>query len=286
MTKRIIAMALVVVFAAFALASCDGDTPATTAPATKPATTPTAPGTTPVAPGTTPVAPGTTPVVPGTTPSVTPDPTTPDDPADPFDYFGGYEKMFETAAFYSGAPFEAWPFAGNNEWAPCAFFQSCINIDGVTDGNYTENLGTDDYEYTWKWYYHNVNDEFATMDDLTGPFTSPTETFYAWGNAEDRVIYRLQVGSAPEGDMCKDLVVGETYMFLIALYKGDDCVGFAYIAEVWSAKHNAMYQAYNYTWTTHNRADGYTTGVFELTDADWAKYAEFGFDSTGAYVGA
>lgn len=301
MTKRIIALALVAVFACLALVSCNNETPATTpagttaAPATKPAGTTSAPATTPA--GTT-VAPATTPATPATTPDptdpvVTPDPTdtvvtpdvtpTPTEPAvyDMFARFGGIEKIFAEGSFY-GTAFETWPFADNGSWCARAFFQSCVVI-GANDGDFTQNLGTDDYEYTWKFFYHDAEVYPESDADIKGPYTAPTETFYKFDNGN--VIYRLQVGSAPEGDMCEELEVGKTYMFIVALYKGDTCVGFTYISQLWDARYDAYHELYKDFWTQHNRADGYGTGMQTVTSADEQKATELGFNEKGEYVG-
>ena len=130
MTKRIIALALVAVFACFALASCTETTPATTTPATKapataPAGTTTAPATTPAGDAT--VAPETTPAGDVT---VAPETTPADDPAGDYDMFeqwGGIDKMFFTTSVY-GKGFEVWPFNDNGSWCARAFFQATITL--------------------------------------------------------------------------------------------------------------------------------------------------------------
>ena len=286
MTKRIIALALVAVFACFALASCTETTPATTTPATKePATT--APAGTTTAPATTPadptVVPGTTPadptVVPGTTPA--------DEPTDydMFEQWGGIDKMFFTTSVY-GKGFEVWPFNDNGSWCARAFFQATITL-GEADGIYTQNVGTDDYEYTWKWFYHDaevvIDSKEAFDANVKGPFTTPIETFYDFGNGN--VIYRPIVGSAPEGDMCGQLEAGKAYFFVIAIYKGEDCVGFAYPSISWTEELDAAHEVYTNFWSTRDRADGYASGMQTLTDADIQFALSKGFDENGTYTG-
>ena len=272
MTKRILAMALVVVFACLALASCGEKTPATTTPATKaPATTP---ATTPDATATTPDNGG----------DETPVPT---EPAgwDMFEQFGGIDKLYSSGHFY-GTAFETWPFEDNGTWCARAFFQSCVIIN-KEDGNFKENLGTDDYEYTFKWYWHDAEITPEKQEDLKGPFTSPIETCYDFDSAADdaNVIYRLQVGSAPEGDMCKDLVRDGTYMFLIAVYKGDTCLGFVYTSQVWTPLYDSYYKVYNKFWTAHDRSEGYASGMQTVTAADIQDAADNGFDEKGNFNG-
>ena len=287
MTKRILALALVAVFACLALASCSETTPATTTPATKvPATT--APAGTTTAPETT-----TTPAT-STAPETTVDggdetaePTDDNggDAYDMFAQFGGIEKLYSTGSFY-GTAFETWPFEDNGSWCERAFFQSCVIIN-KTDANLTANLGTDDYEYTFKWYWHDAEVTPEKAEDLKGPYTSPIETCYDFdsGSEESNVIYRLQVGSAPEGDMCADFEVDGTYMFLVAVYKGDTCLGFTYMSQVWNSRYDAYHTVYNKFWTAHDRAEGYASGMQTVTAADIQDAADVGFDEKGNFAG-
>jgi hypothetical protein len=287
MTKRILAMALVVVFACLALASCD-KAPATTTPATETPKTE-APATTKPAdktdvPATTPNNGGDETAVPTEPNGETPVPT---EPAgwDMFEQFGGIDKLYSSGHFY-GTAFETWPFEDNGTWCARAFFQSCVIIN-KEDGNFKENLGTDDYEYTFKWYWHDAEITPEKQEDLKGPFTSPIETCYDFDSAADdaNVIYRLQVGSAPEGDMCKDLVRDGTYMFLIAVYKGDTCLGFVYTSQVWTPLYDSYYKVYNNFWTAHDRSEGYASGMQTVTAADIQDAADNGFDEKGAFSG-
>ena len=84
--------------------------------------------------------------------------------------------------------------------------------------------------------------------------------------------------------MCADFEVGKVYSFIIALYKGDQCLNFGYISTTWEERYDAYHEVYNKFWTKHNRADGYGAGMQTETDADVQDALDFGFTEKGEWT--
>lgn len=273
MTKRIIALVLVAIMAAAALVACTED----------PATTPTAPADTTTAPETTgnaTSAPATTPVTGGEeTPTPTPTETEvdPPEPPDPFAQWGGYDAQWGSGSVY-GQGFECWPFAGNGQYCPRAFWQFTLVLS-LDEGDFTENVSNPtDYKYTWKvWYKDSEADAFDT-DSWKGPYEVYLETFYAFGGDNPNVIYRLQTSDSPQGDLCKDFELGKTYDLIFQVLNGDEALGFTMVSFNWSSRVDAEYKVYNDFWKNRDRAEGgYTAADQTITDADIAFAESLGF---------
>ncbi len=269
MTKRIIALVLVAIMAAVALVACAED-PATT-PTTAPEGTPTAPAGTPTAPATTPDE--------GTP---TPTPTEPDEPTpvlpeDPFEQWGGYDAQWGTGSVY-GQGFECWPFAGNNQYCPRAFWQFTLTLS-LDEGDFTENVNNPtDYKYTWKlWYKDSEADPYDT-ESWKGPFEVYLETFYAFGGDNPNVIYRLQTSDSPQGDPCKNFELGKSYDLIFQVLNDEEALGFTMVSFNWTSRVDAEYKVYNDFWKSRDRQGvGYTAADQTITDADIAFAESVGF---------
>ena len=277
MTKRIIAMALVVVMAMVALVAC-GEAAKTEAPATTPAGTTSAPATTPAGTTSAPTtAPATTPAdttVVEPTPSETPAPTE----IDPFIIWGGSEYMFATGSLY-GAGYENWPATGSTAWCPNAFWQLCVWL-GKEDADFTENIETPaDYDYTWTIWFKDMELD-GTEANWGKGYPCTQETYYDGG---DRVIYRLQTDTDLEAGPTKTFEVGKTYEIVIQVKKGEENQGFMYLSMVWSDEVAARYACYKNFWTTQgrDRNNGYLgskyEGSYTLTEADIAFAESVGY---------
>ena len=264
-TKRIIALVLVAIMAVATLVACTETAPETTAPKTE-APKSEAPATTPGGEETTEAKPT----------EETPEPTESDVPPvidDPFIKFGGMDAMYTSGAIYGGG-YECWPFDGNGDWAPRAFFQLCVTL-GKEDGDFTENIQVPaDYKWTFQLYFADADEDLATAK-WDGPYTCSQETFYDWG---DKVIYRLQTSDAPEGDPCAKLELGKAYSVIVQVKEGEESLGFWMITLNWDDRRNAEYNVFKEYWTTHNRADGYAAADQPaLSDADKAVAEKWGF---------
>ena len=280
MTKRIFALVIAVLMTVACFASCNTTTDATKTPAktqTPGTVAPTTSGdTTPedTAPTSQPTAPVDT--------ADTAAPTTEggDDPEDPFEFVGGIEKMFTSGSIY-GKGFEIWPYEGNNQWCPLAFYQGTF-ILSKEEVDATEGLGTPDYQYKFVFYYQDMTEG---QEGFSTPYTTICETAYVYGGDSPNVIYRPLVGSCEEGNLCSNFIADHEYMLIMQVKKGEENLGFAVYTVSWSQELAEAVVVYDHFWSEHNREDGYTAGSQTLTAADIEFARQHGYDEKGQWVG-
>ncbi len=204
------------------------------------------------------------------TPSVTPTPTEDET-------FWDEDKILETGGFY-GTAFETWPFEDNGTWCPRAYLQSCLIIHS-SEADFSENYGTDDYEYTWQIYYFEKGEVPKSYDDMKGPYTASMNTLYKFDLGEPcNIIYRAVIGECPEGQFTKDLVIDVTYTFYVEIKKGNEISGCFFADQIWNNKYAAYRDVYYRFWEKHDRSLGITSGTHKVTDEDRKDAIDLGFD--------
>ncbi|MBQ9467858.1 MAG: alpha-N-acetylglucosaminidase C-terminal domain-containing protein [Clostridia bacterium] len=197
---------------------------------------------------------------------------------DEYAAFGGISKMFTAVEFYSATnAFETWPFADNGTWCARASFHVLIRVSDSGLNYLATGLGTENYPYTWKFYYQEAN--AANGTEWTGPYTGFVET------KSNASFLRHQVADCPEGDLCADFVVGKNYNLLFDVYKGSEHVGFGVLPFTWTAKYDASHNLYTDFWLHHDREEGYRSGDQTVTQRDSSAASGLGFNASGSYAG-
>ena len=171
-----------------------------------------------------------------------------------------------------------------NQQAPICDANTKFNLNIEADGDYSANIGTEDYKYTWKVYYFDSEIFPKSINDMEGPYTVPVQMCYK-SEAQGYVKYDLQVALAPEGNFTKELTVGKKYDIIIAVFDGDECQGFLHTNFHWKNEDAASRDLYNAFWTRHDRSQGYKTGDQELTNEDIEDARSVGFSLHGNYQG-
>ena len=124
-----------------------------------------------------------------------------------YGFFGSIEATEVMSDMYSNStPWENWN----------GYFQ-CLPQLYKEEVDATENIGTEDYEWTWMVYAAPADENGGNVQDESSfqKVQAQVDTYYDWRTDDGKVIYRLQTGS-----MTKNWVIDQEYEVIIVLTDG------------------------------------------------------------------
>ena len=139
---------------------------------------------------------------------------TPDEPSDEpvvegDGFYGSLEATEVMSDLYStSTPWENWN--GYFQFLPQLYKDE---VDA------TENVGTEDYEWTWTVYAAPADENGGNVQDEASfqSCQAQINTLYDWGTDDGKVIYRIQTGS-----LTKEWVIDQEYEVIVVVSKGDE----------------------------------------------------------------
>ncbi len=202
---------------------------------------------------------------------------TPTEVYDPFTYWGGFDSILQSASVY-GNGFEIWPFMGNNEYCPRAFWLLSVVLN-KDEADFTENF-ENPLEHTYEWKLWFKNSEFgdpAVITNWTGPYTISPVKLFDFSNGS--VLYRFNIADCPEGYICEQMELGSSYDVIISVTDTTtgNSFGFLIITVTWNTRSDADFKIYNYFWKYRARENGIFAGDQTLTDDDIAYQESHGY---------